>query len=717
MKTPFKRSLVIGTLALIVPLLFAGSIFAQDPIADIEVTAANNGSEPVTPGVTDDWSVLFTVTNNGPDQATNVVVLANLVIGGSFTGFDTCSVEDDDGGNFAFPNGPWNIASLDSGNSVTVEYTCTILSDTGNDATVDWTFTLDSLDQDQGDNVAQDSDSISTTFARESDLSIIKSDDEVDVPAGTNLTYTFNIENLGPSDAAAVTVVDTLPAGTSYVSNTAAFDCTPDTPSAGQVECLVGIVGDGGTPSFELVVAVDPSVADGTILNNVADVSSDSTDPVPGNNTDTEATTVDAIADLSIVKTADPDPVGLGAQLTFTFEVDNFGPSDAQNVQTVDDLPAVFEGQVASMPAECADVAGDIVCNWGTLPAGTNTSFDIVIDVPAEEFALGPYENAVLISSTTTDPVDVNNVSDVISQVVIGTAAEGTAILVVQKFFTDFNNVTPITLNLQCTNGQPNQSSVTVSPTDPLQIGGPLGMYEVAFVIDNIAIVGDEGATCTVTEEPVAGYTTGYVCLQEWSMSTVGDSCFPQAFWEYRGLNETTACEWSDIQADDANFCFIQNDQLPVEVSVTKDWDVTSAGGDFFDRSVDVTIWCTSEIVDGYDDSPYYYKEFSLSDSDFVDGEETVTALVYPNFERTDPTVQATYCWATENINDSAVEIESDCGDVSDPGMKVSAGNPDSCTITNTLFFEGIPTLSQYGMAIMALLMLGIGLVGFRRFA
>ena len=41
----------------------------------------------------------------------------------------------------------------------------------------------------------------------------------------------------------------------------------------------------------------------------------------------------------------------------------------------------------------------------------------------------------------------------------------------------------------------------------------------------------------------------------------------------------------------------------------------------------------------------------------------------------------------------------------------------DSCTITNTIFFEGIPTLNQYGLALMALLMLGIGLVGFRRFA
>jgi hypothetical protein len=41
----------------------------------------------------------------------------------------------------------------------------------------------------------------------------------------------------------------------------------------------------------------------------------------------------------------------------------------------------------------------------------------------------------------------------------------------------------------------------------------------------------------------------------------------------------------------------------------------------------------------------------------------------------------------------------------------------DSCLITNTVFLEGIPTLGLYGAAILAVLLLGVGLVGFRRFA
>ena len=40
-----------------------------------------------------------------------------------------------------------------------------------------------------------------------------------------------------------------------------------------------------------------------------------------------------------------------------------------------------------------------------------------------------------------------------------------------------------------------------------------------------------------------------------------------------------------------------------------------------------------------------------------------------------------------------------------------------SCTFTNTAFFEGIPTLNQWGMMILILLTLGVGMIGLRRFS
>jgi hypothetical protein len=61
---------------------------------------------------------------------------------------------------------------------------------------------------------------------------------------------------------------------------------------------------------------------------------------------------------------------------------------------------------------------------------------------------------------------------------------------------------------------------------------------------------------------------------------------------------------------------------------------------------------------------------------------------------------------------DSSVESTNSCGG----SILAKPGVDASCDFTNTVFFESIPTLSQYGLAIMALLMLGVGFVGFRRF-
>jgi hypothetical protein len=70
-------------------------------------------------------------------------------------------------------------------------------------------------------------------------------------------------------------------------------------------------------------------------------------------------------------------------------------------------------------------------------------------------------------------------------------------------------------------------------------------------------------------------------------------------------------------------------------------------------------------------------------------------------------------CTAYEDLVQSGVESENGC----EGWTTLSADDKYACTIYNSVFFEGIPTLSQWGTAIMALLVLGVGLVGFRRFA
>ena len=126
-------------------------------------------------------------------------------------------------------------------------------------------------------------------------------------------------------------------------------------------------------------------------------------------------------------------------------------------------------------------------------------------------------------------------------------------------------------------------------------------------------------------------------------------------------------------------------------------------GGDVVIPLADVTITCESDITHVNGDPIDPTNE--LEDYPLGDG-ESVTVTV-------DTTLGTSSCSAEEDIDQSGVESSANeaCTD-----ENLDAGEDALCIFTNTVFFEGIPTLSQYGLAILALLMLGVGFVGLRRF-
>ena len=79
---------------------------------------------------------------------------------------------------------------------------------------------------------------------------------------------------------------------------------------------------------------------------------------------------------------------------------------------------------------------------------------------------------------------------------------------------------------------------------------------------------------------------------------------------------------------------------------------------------------------------------------------------MYPDFDG------STACRATESTAFSGVEADNGCAD----WIPVLIGDATkSCTIINTVFLEGIPTLSDLGKLLFALLMLGSGFIAIRR--
>ena len=103
----------------------------------------------------------------------------------------------------------------------------------------------------------------------------------------------------------------------------------------------------------------------GTVLVNEVTVNADTPDPDPSDNFDNETTSVEACADMGITIDDHVDPATAGLELTYTVNVTNDGPSDAENVVVVVVLPAevTFVGTTAPAAMVCQENNNVVRCN------------------------------------------------------------------------------------------------------------------------------------------------------------------------------------------------------------------------------------------------------------------------------------------------------------------------------------------------------------------
>ena len=131
------------------------------------------------------------------------------------------------------------------------------------------------------------------TFAYEiacdvADVTVAKGSTPNPVSTTKNLTYTINIGNSGGVPAAGVSMTDTLPAGTTFIS------CTPSQGtcgfSSGTVTATLGTVPAGGSAVVTIVVTVTAPAT--TVLSNTASVVTTTIETTLSNNSSTTTTTV-----------------------------------------------------------------------------------------------------------------------------------------------------------------------------------------------------------------------------------------------------------------------------------------------------------------------------------------------------------------------------------------------------------------------------------------
>ncbi len=355
--------------------------------ADLAVIKTDS-SDPILVGQT--LTYTLTVTNNGPDKATGVVLTDTLPAGVLF-GSATPSQ-----GSCSHSAGvvTCNLGSLNNLASATV--TITVTPTTAGVKTNTATVTTNEADT----NPANDTATELTTVEGQANLSVTKSDSPDPATVGQNLAYTLIVTNAGPIAATGVVLTDTLPGSVTFVSAVASQGAC--THSLGTVTCNLGTISNGGTVTVTIVVT---PTAPGTITN-AATVTANEPDPDTNNNTDSEDTTVNAAADLVVNKNDAPDPLIVGQSLTYTVTVSNLGPVTATNVVLTDTLP----GSVAFVSAtptqgSCSESGGVVTCNFGTIPNGNVVAVTITV-IPT---APGLITNTATVTGDQSDPNSNNN--------------------------------------------------------------------------------------------------------------------------------------------------------------------------------------------------------------------------------------------------------------------------------------------------------------------
>lgn len=267
--------------------------------------------------------------------------------------------------------------------------------------------------------------------AGQADLAVSKVGTPNPVLPGNNISYTIKVTNNGPAAATTVKMTDTLPANTTFVSDTPVpGGWTCPAPVGGVLTCTNPSMTLNASSTFSLVLNVAPATAPGTTITNSVTVSAVTSDPFLGNNTASSSSVVTSPteADVAIIKTAAPEPVDQGTNLTYTLQVTNNGPAVAQGVTVTDPLPAQVTFVSASTTlGNCpAPVGPTVTCNLGTMGVGALAV--ITINASAATFSSSQQAvNTATATSTTADPNLTDNTSTATSTIQAPTAVQITS--------------------------------------------------------------------------------------------------------------------------------------------------------------------------------------------------------------------------------------------------------------------------------------------------
>ena len=299
------------------------------------------------------------------------------------------------------------------------------------------------LDPVTGDPVPYEDDDVADVNVPLADLSLAKLvlTDPADIVAGEPITWGLDVGNHGPdAEAGPVTIVDTIPAGVVADSLADLTVAGPgwtavsydDASRSLTLERSGGVAAPSGgvaatIPRVTVTALVEPGLvsagATTATLVNAATVSGTTDELEKGNNDDDASSTVRALADLELSKSAVTGSYTQGMFITWELDVTNHGPSVSRTQFTVTDtLPAEVDPSTLELlsGADWSVVGGAPVGGVVTFAYdGTDLGVDDVtstlrfrVQVRSDLLTEDPIVNEATVNPTTPDPVDPNNDDD-----------------------------------------------------------------------------------------------------------------------------------------------------------------------------------------------------------------------------------------------------------------------------------------------------------------
>src|SRR5262249_3099868 len=263
----------------------------QTPVntaADIAVTKTVT---PATASVGGTVTFTVTATNNGPNQATGVVITDVLPAGLSLVSFSPAQ------GSYVARQGTWTVGTLANGASTQLTLVAQV-TQSGTITNVATKTAENEVDPDPSNDSGTatiNPATINPTTLPPADVGLLKSVDNPTPSVGNLVTFTVTATNFGPGNATGVVVTDLLPAGLALQSAG---------PSQGAYDQATGVwtVGDIANAASATLTLAAQVTASRPLVNAARKTAQTEPDPNPANDRASAVVNGAGTASVSVAK-------------------------------------------------------------------------------------------------------------------------------------------------------------------------------------------------------------------------------------------------------------------------------------------------------------------------------------------------------------------------------------------------------------------------------